>query len=114
MYALRYCSTVWFICSICPSVCEWNAVEHLCLIPNCAIIICQNFKVYVGPLSEITTSGMPCVATIFLLRFVAQSHRHLQVATLILTCEAVLPRTPPQSRRPSTAPSYTQDCQRRL
>ena len=65
-YTLRYCSTVWFIHSICLSVCRWNTVEHLCLISNCAIIVCQNFEIYISPLSEIITSGIPCVVKIIL------------------------------------------------
>jgi hypothetical protein len=36
VHAQRYCSTQAFICSVCPSVREWKAVERFCWIPKLA------------------------------------------------------------------------------
>src|SRR5579864_7406242 len=55
----RYCSAVWFVLSVWPSVCGWKAVESLFLRPRDLVRAFQNCEVKIEPRSETIESGMP-------------------------------------------------------
>ena len=56
----RYCSSSWFIHSVCPSVCGWNAVDNLISIPNILFSSFVNSAANWEPLSDTTLSGNLC------------------------------------------------------
>ena len=49
----------WFIYSVCPSVCGWNAVDNFVFIPNIVFNSFVNSAANWGPLSDTTLSGNP-------------------------------------------------------
>ena len=58
--AQRYCSSSWFIRSVCPSDCGWKAVAKLDHIPSIvfnSLVICV---ANCSPQSDIIDSGNPC------------------------------------------------------
>ena len=55
----RYCSTQAFICSICPLVQGWNAVERFCWTPRFLQRVFAKLDVNLGSWSEIICLGTP-------------------------------------------------------
>ena len=60
MYMWRYLSISWLICSVCPSVCGWNAVDGLPFMSSDWYRLVTNFDTNWCPLSLMTFSGNPC------------------------------------------------------
>jgi hypothetical protein len=48
VHSLKYCSTQAFICSICPSIHGWNAIDRFCWIPRFLHNILEKFDVKWG------------------------------------------------------------------
>ena len=57
---LKYYSNLWFIYSVCPSVCEWNAIDSLIFIPNILFNSFVNFTVNWDSLLPITPFSNLC------------------------------------------------------
>jgi hypothetical protein len=55
----RYCSTHGFICSVCPSVRGWKAVERFWVTPRLAQSAFEKCDAKRGSLSEMTRRGTP-------------------------------------------------------
>jgi hypothetical protein len=60
----RYCSNVWFVRSVCPSISGWKAEDSWMSTPRSSNRRCQNLDANWGPLSDTISSGSPCSQTI--------------------------------------------------
>ena len=58
-YIFKFCSSSWFVLSICPFICRWKAVDNFISIPNILFNSFINPAANYSPLSEITLSNNP-------------------------------------------------------
>ncbi len=59
VHGLRYCSIQAFICSVCPSVLGWNAVDRFCWTPNALQTALEKFNAKCGSQSDMMRLGTP-------------------------------------------------------
>ena len=71
MYALRYCSNMPLVRSVCPSVYGWNAVLSLLSMPSSFVVSFHRSEVNRVPLSVMISCGSPCSRTISLMKRLA-------------------------------------------
>jgi hypothetical protein len=60
----RYCSSVWFVRSVCPSISGWKAEDSWMSTPRSSNKRRHNLDANWGPLSDTISSGSPCSRTI--------------------------------------------------
>jgi len=99
MKNLRYCSSFWFILSICPSVCRWYDVDSFVSIPSIlfnsfviSVVKCGPLSTQYSPVTHATsTCYIICKSTrLDYITVVKSSPKHISppstVATFLVTC----------------------------
>ena len=92
---LKYCSSSWFILSICLSICGWNTVDNLISISNILFSSFINSAMNWGLLSDTTLSGNLCSFYILSLNNLAKPSANVSsvVATKCVILDNLLQTT---------------------
>ena len=65
LFRSRYCSIIWLVHSVCPSVSGWYAVLRLYRTPRRVQSEAQKRETKCFPLSETMSAGVPCLVKMF-------------------------------------------------